>query len=199
MKSLQEYAQSNYSNHFVSAPDGDVELTAHAVVAEVLGSADVAAVTKEIRNAMPEARVAVVRISRTEPTVVQQGGEDPEGVIDLPKRRIAVSALVAGAVVGLVVGVIVWLTTSFVAGLITAVFAGAVGAVIGAMLGGGGRFAGDRAWAQKNAPDKTINLIAVLTSQEPDALRAVQAIERRGIYDIRIVDGEGAWRSPNSK
>ena len=199
MKSLQEYAQSNYPNHHIATPDGDAELTANAVVAEVLGRADIAGVTKEIRNAMPEARIAVVRISRTEPTVVQQGGEDPEGVIDLPKRRIAVSAFAAGAVVGLVIGAIVWLATSFLPALITAVFSGVVAAVIGAMLGGGGRFAGDRAWAQKNAPEKAVNLVAVLTSEEPDALRAVQAIERRGIYDIRIVGSDGAWRSPNTQ
>jgi hypothetical protein len=197
MTSLQEYAQINYANHLVTTPDGDVELSANTVVAEVLGTTDVPGVTREVRKSMPDARVTVVRISRTDPTVVARGGEDPEGVIDLPKRRIAVSALVAGAAVGLVVGAIVWLATSFVPAFITAVFSGAVAAVIGAMLGGGARFAGDRAWAQKNAPDKTVSLIAVLTSEESDALRAVQAIERRGIYDIRIVNGDGAWRSPN--
>jgi hypothetical protein len=199
MKSLQEYAQINYPNHRLTTADGDVELAAYTVVAEVLGSTNVPGVTDELRKAMPDARVAVVRISLTEPTVVAQGGEDPEGVVDLPKRRIAVSAIAAGAVVGLVVGVIVWLTTSFIQGLITAVFSSAVAAVIGAMLGGGARFAGDRAWAQRNAPDKTVNLVAVLTGEEPEALRAVQAIERRGIYDIRIVGVDGAWRSPNRK
>jgi hypothetical protein len=197
MKTLLEYAHTNFPNHSVSTPIGDVDLTDHTVVARTVGSNDVMTVGNELLRTMPEARVAIARIRRTEPTVLPKGGEDKDGVIDLPKRRFATSGFLAAAVIGIAVGAVVWLATSFLPALIVGVFAAAMAAWVGSMFGGAGRFAGNRAWEQPNAPDEDVTLLAILAADEADAVRAAEVIERTGIYDVRIVDADGAWHNPN--
>jgi hypothetical protein len=197
MTTLQDYAHTNFPHHAVTTPIGDAELTDHTVVARAVGKRDVMAVGNELLRTMPDARVAIAKIERTEPSVVPRGGEDKDGVIDLPKRRIAASGLVAAIVIGVAIGAVVWAATSFFPALIAAVFAATMAAWVGSMFGGGGRFAGNRAWEQPNAPDKNVTLLAVLTNDESEAVHAAELIEKNGIYDVRIVNAHGAWHNPN--
>ena len=71
-----------------------------------------------------------------------------------------------------------------------------LGAVIAAMLSGMGRYAGDRAWEQPHAPDRTIVVLAAMFDDEHQANVAAAGVEVFQPDDVRIVAADGAWHSP---
>ena len=75
-------------------------LTSHTVVAHVVGRADGMELARRVRAVLPGTDVGSVLVRPTEPTIANTGGEDPEGVVDLPRRRVA-SAGIAGLAAGI--------------------------------------------------------------------------------------------------
>jgi hypothetical protein len=199
MKTLTEYTISHFPNHVTDQTRGDMTLTSHTVVAHVVGLTDGMEMARRVRDVLPDTDVGSVMVHPTEPSVSNTGGEDPDGVVDLPRRRVVSSGIVGGVVVGAAVGVIVGLVSdSLATGVISGVFAAILGAVVAAMVGGGGRYAGNRAWEQPQAPDRTITVVAAFTRSEDEALDAARVMEMLDPFEVRIVSADGAWRSPNT-
>jgi hypothetical protein len=198
MQTLQEYASHNFPHRMVVTPDGDAPFTDHTVVARAFHTRDAIAARDSLRRTDPDTPIAIATVQPNEPTIVPTEPEDKEGVSDLPKRRIAASAFLGAAIVGVIVGALVWIFSTFWAGLITGAFAALLAGVVSAVAGGGSRYAGNRAWEQRNAPSDTVTLIAALADDEAHAIAAARAIEQSGIYDIRIVDANGAWHTPTT-
>lgn len=199
MATLTDYARQHFPRHETESPDGPVPLSSHATVAHVVGSRRARLVEQALRRTTDTARVVRVTVRPTDPTVVATGGEDPEGIVDLPYRRTAVGA-VGGALVGAAaIGLIGRLVSdSWTTAFVVAAFAAVLGAVVGAMLTGGGRHAGNRAWEQRHAPDRTIVVLAAMFDDEHTANVAAAAVSMFEPDDVRIVDSEGAWHSPNT-
>jgi hypothetical protein len=178
---------------------GDVvhlPLADHTVVAHVIG-ADAAISLLEQMRAAGWSHTAAVLVCPAEPSVVSQGDEDRESVVDLPDRRWLLAAF-AGAVVGGVASGIVGglLAGAVLAGLIVGGFGAILGGVVGAMLGGLGRHAGERAWSQPHVPGRTMGVVATFAEDERRALEAVRVMERAEPHDVRLVNANGAWRAP---
>ncbi len=112
MTTLLEYAQQHFPEHEVECPDGAVPLNDITVVAHVVGRTRAASLVEGLRKALhagiarEEPRIKTVIVEPTSPTMVNSGGEDPEGVVDLPVRRLAVGALIGGVILGSIVGVV---------------------------------------------------------------------------------------------
>jgi hypothetical protein len=199
MTTLLEYATTHFPNHVTEDDGGDKPLTDHTAVAHVVGLANGKQLVQRVQQALPSAEVAAVMVRPTEPSVVPQGGEDKEGAVDLPYRRVATSSIVGGAAVGVVVGVVVGLITgSFLAGLIGAGFGAVLGGMIAAIAGGGARLAGERGWEQPHAPDRTVAVVAAFAASEDEAMQAARVMDELGPYEVRIVAADGAWHSPNT-
>ncbi len=199
MTTLTEYAHRIFPNHRIRELDGDAPLHHRTVVAQVIGGdADMDPMVAALRADHPGEQVLELHVEPTAPSVVNTGGEDPEAVVDLPRRRPIASALAVGVVVGVAVGLIVGFASSTAAGVIVGLFVGVIGAWVGAMVGGGGRFAGQRAWNTPQAPDQTIVLVAALLDDEPSAVAAADTMSRFRAEDVRIVDETGGWHLPNS-
>lgn len=199
MTTLIDYARVHFPNHATDSSAGDLTLTAHTAVAHVVGSANSNELIERTRRAFPEIEVGAVLLRPTEPTVNPTGGEDPEGVIDLPHRRVATAGIVGAAVIGGAVGVIVGLVTeSLVIGLIVGVFAAILGGTVSAIAGGGARYGGERAWEQPHAPDRTVAVVAAFTAIEEHAVAVARVMEAQDPYEVRIVSADGAWHSPNT-
>ncbi len=199
MTTLIDYARTHFPNHATDSSAGDLTLTAHTAVAHVVGSANSNELIERTRRAFPEIEVGAVLLRPTEPTVSPDGGEDPQGVIDLPHRRVAtagaVGAVAAGGAVGVIVGLV---TASVVIGLIAGVFAAILGGTVAAIAGGGARYAGERAWEQPHAPDRTVAVVAAFTTREQQAIEVARVMEAQDPYEVRIVAEDGAWHSPNT-
>ncbi|MGD9997392.1 MAG: hypothetical protein AB7L17_13680 [Ilumatobacteraceae bacterium] len=199
MTTLLEYATTHFPNHVTDDAGGDKPLADHTAVAHVVGSATGIALAERVQRELPTAEVAAVMVRPNEPTVLPQGGEDPEGMVDLPYRRVAASTIVGGVVVGVIVGVVVGLITeSFLAGLIGAGFGAALGGIISAIAGGGARLAGERGWEQPHAPDRTVAVVAAFVQSEDEAMHAARVMDELGPFEVRIVAADGAWHSPNT-
>jgi hypothetical protein len=199
MTTLIEYATSHFPNHVTEQSAGDMTLTDHTAVAHVVGSANGLELARRVQMALPNADVGAVMVRPTEPTVVPEGGEDAEGVVDLPYRRIASAGVIGAGVVGIVVGLIVGLVSgSVMMGFILGVFASIIGGVIAAIAGGGARFGGGRAWEQPHAPDRTIAVVAAFAGSEREALDAARVMDALDPYEVRIVSSDGGWHSPNT-
>jgi hypothetical protein len=199
MTTLLEYATTHFPNHVTDDSGGDKPLAEHTAVAHVVGSANGMQLVERVQRALPSADVAAVMVRPNEPTVLPQSGEDKEGSVDLPYRRVATSSIVGGVVAGIVVGVVVGLVTgSFLAGLIGAGFGAALGGIVAAIAGGGARLAGERGWEQPHAPDRTVAVVAAFVASEDEAMQAVRVMDELGPYEVRIVAADGAWHSPNS-
>ena len=116
MTTLTEYASTHFPNHvtdpITDRSAGDLTLTDHTAVAHVVGSANGMELVRRVQQALPQAGVAAIMVRPTEPTVVSDGGEDPEGVVDLPYRRIATSGVVGAIAAGVAIGVVVGITAS---------------------------------------------------------------------------------------
>jgi hypothetical protein len=199
MTTLTEYTISHFPNHVTDQTRGDMTLTSHTVVAHVVGRRDGIELARQVRAVMPGTDIGSVLVRPTEPSVANTGGEDPEGVVDLPRRRVASAGIAGAVVIGALVGVVVGLVSgSFWIGLITGGFAAVLGGVVSAIAGGGARYAGDRAWEQPQAPDRTITVVAAFTTNEEEALGAARVMEMLDPFEVRIVSTDGAWRSPNT-
>ncbi|MCU1360822.1 MAG: hypothetical protein JWN99_2111 [Ilumatobacteraceae bacterium] len=199
MTTLLEYATTQFPNHITEQTGGDTELTDHTAVAHVVGSANGIELARRIRQALPTADVGAVMVRPTDPTVVPNGGEDPNGVVDLPARRVATAGAFGGVGLGIAAGIVVGLvTSSAVIGVIVGVFAAIIGSVIAGMIGGGGRYAGDHAWDQPHAPDRTVAVVAAFTENERDAVAAARIMDALDPYEVRIVAADGAWHTPNT-
>lgn len=203
MTTLTDYAATHFPNHVTEQTDADMTLdmtlTDHTAVAHVVGSASGMELARRVKQAVPNANVAAVMVRPTEPSVVPAGGEDSEGVVDLPYRRIAaagsIGAIAFGAGIGVVVGLV---ANSAVIGVILGAFAAILGGVIAAMVGGGGRYAGQRAWEQPHAPDRTVAVVAAFTGTEREAVAAARVMDEMDPYEVRIVAADGAWHTPNT-
>lgn len=194
---LKDYIERTYPERQVEV-DADRPLAAHTVVGNAVDGFDISMLKAELVEAIPAATVSVGRVVPTEPTLIPSGGEDKDSVADLPKRRPLTAAAVGGSVVGIAAGVICGITISLAAGVILGVFCGVVAGIVSAIIGGGGRFAGQRAWDQPNAPASDIAVIAVFADTEDEATRAAALLEANGITDVKVVSEQGAWHSPNT-
>jgi len=198
MTTLAEYAHQHFPQHPTDSADGRVNLAGHTVVAHVVGRERGMRLHSSIEQLVDPSRVTSLVIEPTHPTVLNAGDEDPEGIFDLPHRRIASGAIVAGVAIGIVVGIVGGLIVgSVAAGLVLGGFAAVIGGVIGGMLSGGGRYAGNRAWEQRHAPDRAVVLVAVLLDDEQEAKRVAHAVSDFEPQDVRILNTDGSWHSPN--
>lgn len=199
MTTLLEYATSHFPHHATDSSGGDHPLTEHTAVAHVIGRDAGLDLARRIKTSLPSAEVGAVLVEPTEPTVVPEGGEDPEGMVDLPHRRLASAGLAGAVVVGLAIGIVTGLATDEAwVGVIVGAFAAIIGAVIATMASGGGRYAGERAWEQPHAPDRTIAVVAAFVDTEDDALGVARVMEAAQPFEVRIVNADGAWHSPNT-
>ena len=124
--------------------------------------------------------------------------EDADGVLDLPLRRVAMFVVGGFLVVGVVATLLAFaLGATGSKGLIIGVFAGVVGALVGAIIGGS-RFAGQRATTQPRAPGRNITVVAAFLDDYAGAASLAQSIGPAVDYEVRIVDRNGAWRSPGT-
>jgi len=151
-----------------------------------------------VKQALPNADVGAVMVRPTDPTVMPEGGEDREGVVDLPHRRLATAGIIGAVVAGLAVGLIVgFVADSAWVGVIVGVFAAILGGAISVIAGGGARYGGGRAWEQPHVPDRTVAVVAAFAANEHDALAAARVMDEMNPYEVRIVASNGAWHSPN--
>ncbi len=174
-------------------------MSRHTTVAEVKGSATAAVIVDRLRRDIPQGRIGLAVVLPHDSKVVDTDKEDTEGSIDLPRKRPVVAAVAFGALFG-VAGLFVVraVTNHWTGAIISAVFLFIVGAVVGALFGGAGRFAGDRAWEQERQGDQAICLLAVCSDDEAGATQAAAAIEELGLVDVRIVGKDGGWHLPNT-
>jgi hypothetical protein len=199
MTTLLEYATTHFPNHVTDQDGGDKALTDHTAVAHVVGSANGIELARRVQLAIPNADVGAVMVRPTEPTIVPHAAEDGQGVVDLPRRRVATAALVGALALGAALGIILGLVTrSTIIGVIVGLFAAMIGAVIAAMAAGGGRYAGERAWEQPQVPDRTMAVVAAFTATEHDAIAAARVMDQFDPDEVRIVAADGAWHSPNT-
>jgi hypothetical protein len=200
MTSLQEYVASQFPNHDIDVWDAasspDLELSDHTVVSQVIGTRDGLDLLNVFRRRAPNARVAALAVRPSSATVVPTNGEDRDGVVDLPFRRVATSVVVSAIVVGVVLAGIMLMTNESAA---TAAIVGGFGVMIGAAVGaiiGGSRMAGQRANFQPQAPGRTITVVAAFLEDDASASSLAQSVGPVADYEVRIVDHSGGWRSP---
>ena len=199
MTTLADYAHQRYPNHRVDVEAGRIELAEHTTVAHVIGRTAGEQLSDSIRRRVDPGRVATVIVEPTEPTVLDKGGEDKEGISDLPHKRVGAGAAVTGAILGVVVGVITGIAIGHVvAGVLLGIFCAIIGAVIGFMVSGGARYAGEHAWEQEHHPDRAVVLVAALLDDETTAKDVASEMSAFGIEDVRILNHEGSWHLPNN-
>jgi hypothetical protein len=199
MTTLLEYATTHFPNHVTEHTGDDRALTDHTAVAHVVGSANGIELARLVQRELPQAEVAAVMVRPTDPSVVPEGNEDREGVVDLPHRRVAASGVIGAVVAGVAIGVVTGIVAdSFWVGLIVGVFAAILGGAVSAIAGGGARYGGDRAWEQPHVPDRTVAVVAAFATTESDAIAAARVMDQLDPYEVRIVASNGAWHSPNT-
>jgi hypothetical protein len=200
MATLQDYVSQQFPQHEIdvwppSSPV-DLELTDNTVVSYVVGARAGIDLLNMYRQSAPNAAVAALEVRPTDPSVVPTDGEDTDGVLDLPVRRVAVYVVVGIAVVGIIGAVLGLLFTD---SGVAAAIAGGFGALIGAFVGGivgGARFAGERANSQPRAPGQTITVVAAFLDDPASAASLAQSVGPAADYEVRIVDHAGGWHSP---
>lgn len=199
MTTLEDYAAHRFPEHRINVRPPAISLTNHTVVAEVKSADEAPAIVNRMRREFPTAQVGLVLVVPNESPVVAAEKEDREGPIDLPRKRPAIVALIFAVVVG-IVGLLIAreVVGDWTAAIISAVFLAIVAGVVGALLGGAGRYAGDRAWQQQRQGDNTIALLAVGLSDESEAQRAAATLEGLTLIDVRIVAEDGAWHVPST-
>jgi hypothetical protein len=197
MMTLAEYARQQFPDLDVSG-DGGRELRSHSAVVQVVGRRRTQSIADALRGRYG-GDVASVTLHPDHVGVVAKAGEDKEGIASLPARRMAVASLALGLPVGIAVGLIAGFASGdATVGVIAGVFCAVVAGWVAGLLGGGGRFAGQRAWEQVRVPDTTIGLVAVLVDDEARAVAALESVDHREIVDTRVVDDHGTWHSPNT-
>jgi hypothetical protein len=199
MVTLEDYAGQRFPMHRIEAHPPHLAVTSHTAVAEVHGAGRTAAIAERLHDALPDVPLGVAMVWPNDSTLVPSGKEDTEGTVDLPRKRPVGAAVLVGIAIG-VVGMFVarWVSGSWAAAVIVGVFLVVVGGVIGALIGGAGRYAGERAWEQERQGDQVIGMVALFLSDEAAATHAAAAIEAMGPYDVRIVGEDGGWHAPNT-
>ena len=202
MASLQEYVHQQFPQHDVDVLEpqsaSDLELTDNTVVSFAVGSRAGLDLLSTYRRSAPDARVAAVTVKPSDPSVVPTEGEDADGVVDLPVRRIAAYIAIGLVTFGIVGAVVAALTTdSGSTAVIAVVFAAIIGGIIGAIVGGS-RLAGQRATSQPRAPGRNITVVAAFLEDEASAASLARSVGPAANYEVRIVDHAGGWRSPGA-
>jgi hypothetical protein len=200
MASLQEYVIQQFPEHDIDVleprNDTDLELTDNTVVSFVVGSRAGLDLLGTFRRSAPHARVAAVTVKRTDATVVPTGGEDSDGVVDLPVRRVAAFVVIGFVVFGALGALVAALSTDSGATIvIAATFVAIIGGIVGAIVGGS-RLAGQRATTQPRAPGRDITVVAAFLEDDASAASLARTVGPAANYEVRIVDHEGGWRNP---
>jgi len=198
IRTIEDYVRNEYPNHELSGSGADRSLASFTAVAEFRTSTLEAGTMSHLRDSFDAERVSVVVASPTASTVIRHGSEDSDSVADLPKKRPLVGAIGLGLLAAAVATVVMIIIGGHPAVIvISALFAGALGAILGSIIFGGARFAGEKAWDQQNAPGEPIQVAAVFSSNEPEALTACKVLSAAGATTVRIVNDNGAWHLPN--
>jgi hypothetical protein len=197
IRTLGELLRLEYPNHRL---DGDVDrlLSRFSAVGEFTSTQPPAGSASAVRETFGADAVARVVAIPPGSGVVRTDPEDTNSVTEVPRRRILVGALAVAIVAFVAVVVITAIVGAHPAvTIVSASFAAVLGAIEGAIIFGGARFAGDRAWDQENLPNHTIVVVAILGASEHDALEGCRALTRLGATKVRVVDDAGRWRLPN--
>jgi len=202
MASLQEYVAQQFPQHEIDVWEPgyppDLELTEHTVVSYVVGTRAGLDLLNTFRRSAPNAHLAAVEVRPTDATVVASAGEDRDGVVDLPLRRVAAWVFGGFLVLGLLgVAVSLAFTDSGVTAGIIGGFLALVGAIVGGIVGGS-RFAGQRATSQPRAPGRSITVVAAFLDDDKSAASLATSIGPAAGYEVRIVDNKGGWHSPTT-
>ena len=198
IRTLRDFVQSEYPNHDLRG-DGDTRpLAAFTAVAE-FRTADLAAgTTAHLREQFGAERVATVTATPPPTAAVRHGAEDSNSMAEVPKRRPLVGALGVGIVALVVVAAITLIAGGHIGIVVVcALFAAMLGAIEGAIIFGGARFAGEKAWDQQNLPEARIDVAAVFAESEHDAIEACKSFSSSGATSVRVVNESGAWHLPN--
>lgn len=194
---LGEYARLQYPGHATDLWRGsNPQLQDHTVVVHVIGRDTAEQAIGLFERTVASEDVAAVLVLGTEPTVVPTGGEDRDGVVDLPNKRIVAGAA-TGAVIGLMVAIVIGMIIGIPAGAMVAVcvFLTLAGGAVGGIVGGG-RLASERSSTQARAPGDDIGVVAALVDDEHAANTLAGDLADAGMFDVRIVSADGAWHSP---
>jgi hypothetical protein len=198
IRTIEDFVRNEYPNHELSGSGADRPLSPFTAVAEFRTSTLHSATMSHLRDSFDAERVSFVVATPPATSVVRHGKEDTESMADVPKRRPLVGAIGLGAVALVVVAVVTLIIGAHPAVIvISALFAGILGGIIGAISFGGARFAGEKAWDQQNVPGEPIQVAAVFSSAEPQALEACKTLSAAGATTVRIVSDTGAWHLPN--
>ena len=200
MTSLQEYVTSQFPQHDIDVleprAEADLELTDNTVVSFVVGNRAGIDLLSTFRRSVPNAKVAAVEVRPSDRSIVPTDGEDRDGVVDLPVRRVAAYVVGGLVVFGLVATVVAWaIFDSGLAAAIYGCFAALIGATVGAIVGGA-RFAGERATTQPRVPGRSITVVAAFLDDDAEAASLAQSVGPAADYEVRIVDHAGGWRNP---
>lgn len=202
---LVDYAQQAFPRHEIAPwrdheglDSGELTLQPHTLVIHVVGTETAGAVLTLVEGLADGEQVRAVVVRTPDPSIVRQDGEDPDGIVDLPLRRLVVAA-VLGAVLGMGVGTAIGAlaSESLTPALVIGAFIAVVGAALGAVAGGGARFAGERATSQPPARGEDVTIIAAFFDNEDAATslaRKVAGAEHQ--FDMRIVSADGSWHAP---
>jgi len=196
---FEDYAAQRFPEHRIRVREPAVTMTEYTTVVEVKGAATATEIANRLRLNIPAAHVGLAFVLPNDSTVVATGKEDTEGVIDLPRKRLAIVGI-AGAIALGTVGLFIARQAigNWTGAVIAGVFLAIIGAVIGALLGGAGRYGGGRAWEQQRQGADAIGLVAVCLDDEAAAKQAAVTIEELGLVDVRVVGRDGAWHVPNT-
>jgi hypothetical protein len=198
IRTIEEFVRNEYPNHRLDGSGGERALSPFTAVAEFRTSTLRADTMSQLRESYSADRVSVVVAKPPASSVVRRGDEDTESMSNMPKKRPLVGAIAVGIIALVVVAVVTLLVGGHPAVIvISAIFAAILGGIEGAIMFGGARFAGDKAWDQQNLPDEEIQIAAVFTASEQDALEASKALTAAGATTVRIVGANGAWHLPN--
>jgi hypothetical protein len=202
MATLTEYVTQQFPEHVIDVLEPgnktSLELTDSTVVSFVVGNRAGIDLLSTFRRSAPNARVAAVEVRPSDATVVPTGGEDRDGVVDLPARRVAAYIAIGLASVGVVATLVsLAVLDSGLTIAIVGVFAALIGAAVGAIVGGS-RFAGERANSQPRAPGRSITVVAAFLEDDASAANLARSVGPAADYEVRIVDHAGGWRSPGA-
>src|ERR1700750_1157595 len=106
MTTLEDYAGQRFPMHRIDAHPPHLAVTAHTAVAEVHGAGHTAEGAERLRDALPDVPLGVAMVWPNDSTLLPSTKEDPEGTVDLPRKRPAGVAALVGLSVG-VVGMLV--------------------------------------------------------------------------------------------
>jgi hypothetical protein len=197
IRTLEDFVRNEYPNHELEASGGRA-LSPFTAVAEFRTSTLQPGTMSQLRERFDPERVSVIVAKPPATTVVRRGSEDSNSMADVPKRRPLVGAIAVAAVVLVIAAIVALiLDASPAIVVICAIFAAILGAIEGAIIFGGARFAGEKAWDQQNVPDEEIQVAAVYATAEPEALEACKSFAAAGATSVRIVNDHGAWHLPN--